>query len=241
MFDSGLGGLTVLQELRQVAPACDYVYVADHAFCPYGTKPPSEIAFRVVQIADFLKRLGAQSLVVACNTASVFSQEIRSATRIPVLDVIAPTCNFVAFAKYKKVALLATRATVQSGAYQQRLNRMGIETLCWNCSSLVPLVESGASEEQRLNAVAECLRGLLEAKAEAVILGCTHFPFLAKEISLFCGDAQIVSCGRPVATEFARRFKTDGHGSVRCFTTGNAEIVNAAAQRTGYKFSHIEI
>lgn len=241
IFDSGLGGISVLEQLRRVAPACDFLYVADHEFCPYGRRPPQQILSRAVLIAKFLQRSGAEKIVIACNTASVFAREIRFVTKLPVLDVITPTCNAVIRNNFQKVALLATCVTIQSGEYQQKLKGCGVETVCFDCSALVPLVENGATGEQHLRTVADCLHSLPDSHAEAVILGCTHFPFIAETISAFSGSAQTVSCTLPVAEEFARGGNLEGQGVVQCLTTGNAQRVNSVAQKFGYAFTHVDI
>lgn len=226
-----------MQELRRVAPRCNFRYVADHAFCPYGTKSAQQILSRAAAVATFLQHQGAESLVIACNTASVFAEEIRHATQLPVLDVISPTCNEVQRGGYKKVALLATQATLQSGIYQRNLNSFGIETFCFNCSPLVPLVESAAETDTCLTVVADCLNGLPGAEVDAVILACTHFPFIAEEISKFCGGAKVISCALPIAAEFAAGKQPTEQGVVQCLTTGNATAVNAVAQKYGYYFT----
>lgn len=236
VFDSGIGGLTVLKCLRRVAPSCDFCYIADQAFCPYGTKSAPQIRRRAVEVAHFLQKSGASHIIIACNTASVFADDVRRALSVPVLDVIAPTCNAVLQSKCKTVALLATNATVKSGAYQNILKAHGIQTIPFACSDFVPLVEAAAPADVCSRTVANRLEALPSCHVDAVILGCTHFPYLIDFISPFCKNAQIISCAEPVAETF-RNFRLNfGNGTVRYLTTGKMSV-----EQNGLPFEHIDI
>lgn len=221
VMDSGIGGLTVLNQLRNVAPQCDYLYVADQAFFPYGTKNFQQIRLRVVAVALYLKNQGVQNIVVACNTASLFADEICNATGLTVTDVINPTCNATMNAtRSKRVALLATDATVACGVYQHILAANGIHTVAFPCSSLVPLAENNAPESLRMQTVRSCLYNLPSASVDTVILGCTHFPYLQDEIATCCKGCNIVSCAEPTAISFKQSVINCGSGTVRYLTTG---------------------
>ncbi len=239
VFDSGVGGLTVLKSLQKVAPSCNFVYVADHAFCPYGTKPFEQIKKRAVAISEFLKDFGALQIVVACNTASVFANEIRKLS-LPVFDVISTTCATVSAQRSCKSAiLLATQATVQSGVYQRVLGNLGVEVFAFACSEFVPLVENCASECEKQQAAQRCLRNVGNVRADQVILGCTHFPLMQKQISL-CLGREVVSCSQSVAPFFAKNCPK-GQGQTLFLTTGDCLLANKAAQWCGAKFLHVEI
>lgn len=241
ILDSGIGGLTVLSKLLQQSPKCNYLYVADHAFCPYGIKPLVQIQSRVVQVSKFLKAQGATHLVLACNTASIFANEIRLATQLPVFDVVSPTCQAVkAATSTNRVALLATNATVKSKVYQRNLKRCCIKTIAFPCSPLVPLVESVTLQSDRNEAVRECLKKLGKTNADTVILGCTHFPLLQQEIAACAPNKKIVSCSDALATMFFQGNVPKGSGKLMLLTTGEASFANAASAQCGYfEFCHV--
>ncbi len=239
IFDSGVGGLTVLQDLQKVAPSCNFVYVADHAFCPYGTKTPSQIASRAIAVANYLYKLGACEIVVACNTASVFAAEIRKQINLPIFDVISTTSAVIAAQKrYQTAILLATDATVRSGVYQRILHTFNIETSAVACSEFVPLVETSANSLIVRNTVSKCLANV-DNFADIVILGCTHFPLLQKEISRFLGNIPIISCSNSVSHFFCAY--PHGSGQTVYLTTGESHIANKAASWCGARFTHVDI
>ena len=244
VMDSGVGGLTVLRELACVAPQCNFVYVADHAFCPYGTKTFEEIKSRVVDVARHLANSGASGIVVACNTASVFAREIAESTALPVFDVITPTCKSAAqMSKSKRIAVLATDATVKSKVYQNTLLQQGMEVVALPCSSFVPLVEQCAPETEISKTVSATLCNVSCANCDVVILGCTHFPFLQKHIQKHVGNAQILSCAIPVAESFSENCLCKlGSGKRTFFTTGAPVAASRAARPFGdIEFAHIDI
>ena len=196
LIDSGVGGLTVLQKLQQQWSCCNFVYVADEAYCPYGTKSFEQIFSRVSVLVEYLQNAGAAAVVLACNTASVFADSLRAKFSIPIYDVIVPTCKLIAsVTNTKRVALLATNATVNSGAYSKVLNGMGIEVVPFACSSFVPFVEHNLVETPECQqAVSRALSELPRCNVDTVVLGCTHFPLLKNKIAPFANGAQIVEC-----------------------------------------------
>lgn len=242
VMDSGVGGLSVLKILQEKCPQCDFVYIADHAFCPYGTKSLTDIHSRVLKVATFLKNSGAKALALACNTASVFAAQLRERLQLPVFDCIYPTCAEILRAtKTKKVALLATNATVKSQAYQKTLGRLGISVLPLCCSSFVPLVENEFFVDCQRQ-VTNTLQPLKNIDFDTVILGCTHFPFLEKEIKSALPNKNIVSSSFALANCFANcRAKFLGQGKVSCFTTGKVKAANSISEKLGYAFSFVEI
>ncbi|MCM1195314.1 MAG: glutamate racemase [Corallococcus sp.] len=238
VIDSGVGGLTVLQKL-QAGNSCNFTYVADHAFCPYGTKIDEIIFSRAVRIIDCLCRDGAYAVALACNTLSVFAARLRALFDIPVYDVIAPTCDTVIkTTSSKRVALLATDATVRSNAYPEILSQSGISVVSFRCSGFVPFIERGDIDSQSCReAVYERLNALPQSCVDTVILGCTHFPLLENQISLYCGGAKIVECG---CGEL--RFEDCDNPSTEFLTTGDAVRATRAAKWYGnVNFQHAEI
>ena len=219
VIDSGVGGLTVLQNLQGQYPNCNFVYLADSAYCPYGTKSFHQIFNRVSTLVEFLQENGAEAVVLACNTASVFADRLRAKFAVPIYDVIAPTCKLVADTTVsKRVALLATNATVKSGEYVKRLNNCGIAVVSFLCSSFVPFVEQNSvNTPQCEGAVHESLRELPRCNVDTVILGCTHFPLLKNKIAPYANGAKIIEC----CTDFRPKFfAANKPAKTLFFTTG---------------------
>ena len=242
VIDSGVGGLTILNQLQQENPTCNFVYIADNAYCPYGTKQPHEILFRVETLIRYLQRNGVQSVVIACNTASVYARFLRRQFNLPIYDVIAPTCErVVGITKSKRVALLATNATVSSGVYQQKLAADGLTTIPFACSNFVPFVESGLIDTLDCSvAVDVALRNLPNCNVDAVILGCTHFPLLRKKIAPYACGATIVEC----STNFRQSIDSSAtqYGKTYFFTTGVEKQANNAAKLfDNVDFTHIDL
>ena len=240
VVDSGVGGLTVLRQLQKDYPQCNFAYIADSAYCPYGVKGDDLIRARVFAIADWAAARGAKAVVLACNTASVFADELRKRVDIPVYDVISQTCLVAASTtQNKRVALLATDATVRSEIYRNRLARYGVRTHSFACSAFVPFAEKGETDSPEcVAAIRSALQLLPQADADTVVLGCTHFPLLRKTIEMFTGGARIVEC----ATDFSPP-KTDGEGrgATKFFTTGNDSMQNARGFYPKARFVHVDI
>lgn len=242
VIDSGIGGLTVLQRLRQTSKY-NYVYIADHAFCPYGTKTNEMIFGRANKLVCYLKDQGAKAVVLACNTISAFAERLQQAYGLPIFDVITPTCNRLANSGVHKVALLATKSTIANGAYQTILSQSGILTTTFDCSSFVPYVEQCATTSLACQcAVHKALCDLPKAHPDAVILGCTHFPLLRSQIAYYCGDGSIVECCCDLPNNIATTF--DLSNNVKYLTTGNADFANTASswvKNSKVRFKHISL
>ncbi len=183
VFDSGFGGLTVLRELIELLPGVDSIYLGDTARLPYGSKSRETIARYAVSSARFLQEQGADLLVVACNTATALAlEEIQAALPIPVIGVVEPGAEAaLALAGGGCVLVLATSATVHSGAYSRALLAHGLAAYEKACPLLVPLVEEGwvthpVTDEVIRIYLDEALRAAPEATA--LLLGCTHYPLI---------------------------------------------------------------
>jgi glutamate racemase len=182
VFDSGFGGLTVLRALRALIPGANFLYLGDAARLPYGAKSRQTIARYAVSSAGFLLDEGAQILVIACNTATALAlDEIESAMPIPVVGVVNPGAEAARAAGNSEVLVLATSATVQSGAYTRACAGLGLQAYEKACPLLVPLVEEGwighpvTAEVLRIY-LSEALREAPNART--LLLGCTHYPLL---------------------------------------------------------------
>jgi glutamate racemase len=184
VFDSGVGGLTVLQALLAVVPQADYFYFGDTARLPYGSKSTATVAHYAIGAARYLQEQAIDLLVVACNTATALAlDQITGASRVPVIGVVEPgaeqaaasTCN-------RKVVVIGTEATVSSHAYRRALEARGIAAHEKACPLLVPLVEEGWIDHPVTVQVAhiyleEAFRDGFES-ADVLVLGCTHYPLL---------------------------------------------------------------
>lgn len=213
VFDSGLGGLTVVRALRAALPGEDIVYLGDTARVPYGTKGPETVTRYALGCASHLVNRGVKAIVVACNTVSAVAPErLRVELDLPVLGVIDPGARAAAAAtKAFRVGVLATAGTIASGAYPRALAACStrIETYGQAAPLFVPLAEEGWTEGEvpRL-AARRYLEPLARAKVDVVVLGCTHYPLLfdviEREAKEMIGDhVTIVDSASAVAREVA--------------------------------------
>jgi glutamate racemase len=206
VFDSGVGGLTVLRALLPLVPNAHYIYLGDTARLPYGSKSQATIARYAVESARFLAAQGAQMLVIACNTATALAlPEITAAVEVPVLGVVAPGAEAAARAisgPAQTVLVLATAATVSSHAYHQACDAVGLHATEKACPLLVPLVEEGWIDSTVTRDVLRIYlaEALQDCAPQAVLLGCSHYPLLLGPIratldELGCTAAIIDSAG----------------------------------------------
>lgn len=192
IFDSGVGGLTVLRAIHKAAPKESTIYVGDTARVPYGTKSPSAITRNALEVAAFLESQGVKYLVVACNSASAVALEaLREHTSIPIKGVINPGAEAaVAATRTGKIGVIGTRATIGSGAYKEAIRSLEPSMMVFSlaCPLFVPLAEEGWTEGEVPESVAvKYLRPLMEAEIDVLVLGCTHYPLLKDTIGLVLG------------------------------------------------------
>ena len=226
VFDSGVGGLTVLEKLVKMYPGENFIYVADQGYCPYGTKTKEEIEQRVLTVGKYLLSRGVKAIVIACNTASLFKQSLQNITDIPVISVIEPTARLACqLTKTKKVAVLATNATIKNGKYQRILEENGMEVFPVPASQFVDIIESNEmNTEATLKTVTEKLAPLQNKGIDTVIHGCTHFGLLEFQMKKVLPDVTYVECGYPtsIILENVLQLSKDNvaKGSVEIYTTG---------------------
>lgn len=183
IFDSGLGGLTVLRQVQRLLPGESVLYLADTANVPYGDKPLSVVRDLALRLTEHLVRAGAKLVIMASGTSTVAGLDAAQARYpdLPILGTIDVGARVAVAATDNPIGVLATNATVQSRAFTQAVQRLcpAREVIEQGCPRFVPLVESGQAETpDALDAAREYLSPLLAAGVGAVILGCTHFPFL---------------------------------------------------------------
>ena len=205
IFDSGVGGLTVYRALHERLPRERFVYLGDTARVPYGTKSLATVERYAVENARFLEAHGVKLLVVACNTASALALPvIRASVRVPVVGVIEPGARAAVEASAgKRIGVVATEATVRSGAYACAIRELAPEAEVTEraCPLFVSLAEEGWAETDVARAVAEeYLRGLREGGVSAVVLGCTHYPILRRVIQEALGEGvRLIDSGEAAA------------------------------------------
>jgi glutamate racemase len=190
VFDSGVGGLTVVSALMAHLPGESILYLGDTARLPYGTKSPATVARYTRRNIDFLRSRGVKGVVVACNTASALGLEGLDLP-LPVWGVIEPGAETAVAATGGRVGVLATESTIASDAYGRAIRRWrpGTEVLSQACPLFVPLVEEGWSDDPVTRTVAErYLAPLLEARVDTLVLGCTHYPRLAPVLRAVVGE-----------------------------------------------------
>lgn len=240
VFDSGVGGLSILKEIRKLLPYEDFIYFADSAFCPYGGRPPEIIHGRTLAIGKFLLSRGAKLVVVACNTASAAGlNALREGLNVPVVGVEPAVKPAVSLTKNGKVGVLATGVTLASDRFNSLLNRFcdGVEVITQPCPGLVELVEEG-----RLKEAEPVLRGyltpLLEQGSKTIVLGCTHYPFLRPMVQEMAGpEVLVIDTGQPVARQVARVLEQyalgkpgNQEGGEEFFTSGDPEKVGSVIE-----------
>ena len=210
VFDSGIGGLTVVRALMKQLPHENIVYYGDTARVPYGTKSPQVIREYAAQDADFLVSQGIKMLVVACNTVSAVALDIvQKRARVPVVGVIIPGARAaVSATRKKRVGIIGTSATVNSGAYTNAVRQIDeeVQVFARACPLFVPLAEEGWIDHQVTMLVAkEYLFPLTLEKVDTLILGCTHYPVLRSSIAAVL-DSRItlIDSGAAAALEVER-------------------------------------
>ena len=233
VFDSGVGGLSVLREIRLQLPEESLLYVADSGHAPYGDRPPAYIEARATAIVEFLLDAGARAIVIACNTATVIAaRSLRSWCPVPIVAMEPAIKPAVALSRSGVVGVLATRRTLESPSVARlcELHGQRARILLQPCPGLVEQVERGELETGATRRLLETyLHPLLSAGADTLVLGCTHYPFLVPLIRELAGpQVSIVDPSAAVARELRRRLgpgagpsaEAARHGRERFFTSG---------------------
>jgi glutamate racemase len=240
VFDSGVGGLTVLHECLVTMPNEDFLYLGDHARLPYGPRPLDEIRRFAFEIAGYLEASGVKLIVVACNAAtSAALPALQESLAVPVVGVITPEAYAaVRVTRNRRIGLLATQATVTAGRYESLVRTLdaGVHFTAVACPALVPLIEAG---EQTVDAVAGYAAPLKEAGCDTVILGCTHYPLIRPVFQrVFGRDVTLVFSAEETAREVAATLAGKGWendrtrtGSYRFLTTGDPALFRDLGER----------
>ncbi|HEX2946195.1 MAG TPA: glutamate racemase [Clostridia bacterium] len=194
VFDSGLGGLTVFKEITEHLPGESVIYFGDNGRAPYGTKSRDTVIKYTLQDIRFLLNHDIKMIVIACNTMSAYYETVKKSFDIPVIEVIGPgAVTAVSETKNRRVGVIGTPATVNSGAYEKAINKLDndIEIYQKACPMFVPLVEEGQDwweNDIAMRIAEEYLNPMKKTGVDTLVLGCTHYPLLHKTISKVMGE-----------------------------------------------------
>lgn len=209
ILDSGVGGLTILQEIKKLLPNERFIFVADQGYFPYGEKSQQELEERVSKIAHFLLKNKVKIIIVACNTATIHAIEhLRKKYQLPIIGVVPVVKTISQLSKTKKTAVFSTPATAKSPYLKALIKKFAPDVTVYRIggTGLEGLIETGDISSKKIDKILhESLKPLLKKNVDAIALGCTHYPFLNKKIRAIVGkNVQVVDSGGAVA----RRTKT---------------------------------
>jgi glutamate racemase len=256
VFDSGIGGLSVLKALRAELPQQDVIYIADSGHAPYGERDEAHVITRSRALTAHLRDQGVQALVIACNTATAAAVDLLRAEhpQLPIIGVEPALKPAAALSKTRRIGVMATRSTLGSSRFRALLGSLATqaEFVLQPCDGLADAIErgvaGGASPESATEIIAACARhtramgrfGLKDGEIDTLVLGCTHYPFADAVLRELVGpDVQLVDTGEAVARQTRLRLAgafppgaTDSApGRISLFSTGQAAHLQAAAQR----------
>lgn len=231
VFDSGLGGLSVLREIQRTLPGEKLIYVADSAYAPYGDKSDSVITDRVQKIGDFMLRQGVKMIVVACNTATAAAVDaLRQKVNIPVVAMEPAVKPGISVSRNNKVGVLATQHTADSRRLASLIERYakGCDVYTQACPGLVECIEAGSFDSAELNNLLEgYIHPLMEKGIDTLVLGCTHYPLVMDAIRKVIGDEiNVIDPVHAVVRQVREQLRVvDGlsaraKGAIHCYTTG---------------------
>lgn len=256
IFDSGIGGLTVLKEILNAMPGEDTIYLGDTARVPYGTKSAETVTRYSFENAKFLLKFDIKLLVVACNTASAYClPQLKKELSIPVIGVIEPGAKkAVEVTKAKRIGIIGTEGTIRSGAYFDAIKTIdqSIAVFTQPCPLFVPLAEEGWTNNQIARMTAHAyLNDIKKQWIDALILGCTHYPLLKSIISDVMGNTvTLIDSGHEAAAEVAKRLMeknllktiSSGESFHRFFVTDSPERFRQVGSRfMGTRLNNVEL
>jgi glutamate racemase len=216
VFDSGIGGLTVLHEIIEALPRESTVYLGDTARAPYGSKSAETVLRYSFENCEFLVEKGVKLIVVACNTSTAIALDrLETSLNVPVVGVIEPGVrSALATTKNKKIGVIGTEATIQSGAYTRALKASDPEVEVYSraCPLFVPLVEEGWTDNAVVEMTVQAYLGSLKQSGiDTLILGCTHYPLLKKTLRNYLGSGvRLIDSAEETAKEVALTLRKSG-------------------------------
>lgn len=242
VFDSGVGGLSVLDHIHRLLPSEQLIYVADSAYMPYGSQSPEMISERSQLITRFFVEQGVKAVVVACNTATAAAiASLRETFPLPIIGMEPAVKPAVEATRVGVIGVLATSGTLSSEKFSKLVARFDshAEVVFQSGTGLVEQVEAGALESEKTMALLQKhLAPLLERGVDALVLGCTHYPFLAPAIRSIVGEGvAVLDTGEAIAVELKRQLEksqqlaVEGGGQVSFFSSGDIEGVEPMISR----------
>jgi len=233
IFDSGLGGLTVLKAIKKIMPNEDIIYFGDSKRTPYGSKSKETIINYSIQDVKFLLSKNVKAIIIACNTVSSNAiKQLKEKTDIPIIEVIKPGAYIsTTITKKKKIGVIATKATINSKAYEYAINKIDKDITVYSksCPLLVPLVEEGKSWWNNTitkEIIKYYLESLVNEEIDTLVLGCTHYPLLQDAINeVVENKITLINSAGEVAKEALTVLKnlkllnTSGKGSLKLYTS----------------------
>jgi len=241
-FDSGIGGFSVVKEVKRLLPKENIVYFADHARQPYGPREQKEIEGFVIQIISFLLKKGIKACIIGCNTATAAGlRRAKEYFNIPIIGVVEPGAKAAVEATNNgRIGLIASEFTVNSKVYHKEIKKIYPKAKIFAnpCPKFTPLVESGQFETTETHQIAkEYLKPIKDAQVDTLVLGCTHYPFLQKVISNIMGPkVKLVNPAYNTALDLKQilekkhLLKVDGIRQENYYTTGNPDNVKKVAR-----------
>ena len=251
VFDSGIGGLSILKALRAELPHEDFIYISDSGHAPYGERNEAHVLARSRALASYLNGQNVQALVVACNTATAAAIHALRADypSLPIIGVEPALKPAVALSETGRIGIMATRSTLDSAKFQALLDsQAGLATFVLQpCDGLADAIERRVQTGDATEVIAKCTRytkamGLFGSKDEHIdtlVLGCTHYPFVSEHLRVLVGpDVALVENGVAVARQTLRLLRADAgsldpavtdQGRIRLLTTGDARTLQSAA------------
>ena len=251
IFDSGLGGLTIFKEVEERLPQYDYLYLGDNARAPYGDHSQETILKYTTEAVEYLFKQGCQLVLLACNTASAEALRALQQHWLPkhypgrnILGVIRPLAEAaVETSKNKRIAVLGTRSTIGSHAYRREIKKLNshITVMEQACRLLVPLIEEGIEHKTASKMILKgYLRPVKSYNPDTVILGCTHYGVMSKDISRYFGSkASVLDSGKIIAEKFAEYLQRHPEyerkllrsGQRRFLTTEHGEMMGSLVEK----------
>lgn len=255
VFDSGIGGLTVVAALKKLLPSENIFYIGDTARVPYGGKSPETVERYGVEISNLLLAEQAKLIVVACNTASALAvPRLQQTLPVPVLGVIAPGAQAAVQAtRNGRIGVIGTKATVRSGAYERAIHQLNPSALVASqaCPMLVPLIEEGWLEDPITDAIlARYLRTLVAEGVDTLVLGCTHYPLLwqalvrhvGPEITLVDSAANCASAVKTLLQENQLAAPDHNPGSLQVALTDRSDgFLRVAQEALGLQIGELRL
>ncbi|WP_221765555.1 glutamate racemase [Methyloradius palustris] len=215
VFDSGVGGISVLKHIRKALPDESVTYYADSHYAPYGNQSPEFIIERARYLTDFLISEGAKAIVVACNTATAAAvATLRQHYQLPIIGMEPAVKPAVAITKTGVIGVLATSGTLKSAQFAALLEHYGhhVQVVTQACHGLVEAIERGEIDApSTITLLRNYLQPLLDANSDVIVLGCTHYPFVKTQIeSIVAGKAALIDTGEAVARQLKKRLAEEG-------------------------------